>query len=86
MKRISSLLGVSVLAGAFTLGAYKLFLEPQPSTVISETDQQSANYIPTNYVPTINTTATMAASAAIDFSEAAEKTVNAVVHVKTLWN
>ncbi|WP_459211665.1 trypsin-like peptidase domain-containing protein [Aquimarina rhabdastrellae] len=79
MKRFLSLLIVAVLAGIFTLGTYKLFMEP--TTITVSENPETSNYIPTNYTPTMNTTAAAVASA-IDFSEAAEKTVNAVVHVK----
>ncbi|RZS92633.1 S1C family serine protease [Aquimarina brevivitae] len=79
MKRFLSLLVVAFLAGAITLGAYKLFLEPKP-VVITESKPATTSVQPTNYKVT-NTMSTAAASG-IDFSDAAEKTVNAVVHVK----
>ncbi|MDT0687288.1 trypsin-like peptidase domain-containing protein [Autumnicola psychrophila] len=80
MKKLASLLIVSVLGGALTLGSYKLFLEeeeissnlPLPST------EETSNFIPANYAEnrSYGTNA--------DFTEAAEKTVHAVVHVKNV--
>ncbi len=79
MKKIGSLLLVSVFAGAITLGAYKLFIENPNYAIIS--DANGATTFSTSYAPTnprgsgINE---------VDFTSAAEKTVNAVVHVKNL--
>lgn len=79
MKRFLSLLLVALLAGVFTLGAYKLFLEPEPVVI---TESSSPNITsPTTYAVN-NTGISGAVEAGIDFSLAAEKTVNAVVHVK----
>ncbi|WP_299685396.1 trypsin-like peptidase domain-containing protein [uncultured Dokdonia sp.] len=75
MKKIASLLSVAVLAGIITLGAYKLFIE-EPAPQVDLTQNQPSSipvYTPTAY--------TAAASSGIDFTEAAERTVNAVVHV-----
>jgi Do/DeqQ family serine protease len=75
MKQTMKLFTVALAAGAITLGGYKL-LE-------TKTDQQSdattrvslpINYTPTNFTTDIPTTT-------IDFTVAADKTVNAVVHV-----
>ncbi len=79
MKRFLSLLVVAILTGVVTLGAYKMFLEPE-AVVISETNDIKPSLIPTNY-STTNTSAAMSAMNT-DFTIAAEKTVNAVVHVK----
>ncbi len=79
MKRFLSLLIVAILAGIVTLGAYTMFLEPE-AVVITESSNSKPNLIPTNYTTT-NTNANWA-STNIDFTVAAEKTVNAVVHVK----
>lgn len=78
MKRFLSLLAVAILAGIFTLGAYKMFLEPD--TIVNQSET-TPNLIPTNYNLT-NTSANTIAASDIDFTVAAEKTVNAVVHVK----
>lgn len=79
MKRFFSLLAVAVLAGVLTLGTYKLFLEPE-QIVQQNNSQPNFSVIPTNYTPTNVTSA--ASADGIDFTLAAEKTVNAVVHVK----
>ncbi len=78
MKRYLSLLVVAVLAGVLTLGAYKIFLEPQ--NVVTAQNEAIPNLIPTTYTTT-STNANIP-NASIDFTLAAEKTVNAVVHVK----
>ncbi|WP_299188901.1 trypsin-like peptidase domain-containing protein [uncultured Aquimarina sp.] len=78
MKRFFSLLVVAILAGVMTLGAYKLFLEPDPVVVTRNDTTQKTSLIPTTYTATnVNNAGTN-----VDFTVAAEKTVNAVVHVK----
>ncbi len=78
MKKFMSLLGVAVLAGGITLGSYKLFLEPENQTTITEETPAIPNYIPTNY------NNRMVGATDNDFTIAAAKTVDAVVHVKHL--
>ncbi|TPN82084.1 trypsin-like peptidase domain-containing protein [Aquimarina algicola] len=80
MKKYLSLLVVAILAGVFTLGAYKLFIESEP--VIVAQSEVKPNFIPTNYTVTNTKNNTSALTSSIDFTYAAEKTVNAVVHVK----
>ncbi len=77
MKQMLRLFLVALVAGAATLGGYKLFVESEDVAATPE-KQQVTSFIPTNYTTSIPA----AASAGIDFTEAAEKTVNAVVHVK----
>ncbi len=77
MKKLLLLLVVSVIGGAITLGTYKLFLEKEQKVVIESTNSQPV-FMPTN-VSTIKPSS--AISQGIDFVEAAEKTVDAVVHV-----
>lgn len=79
MKRIASLLLVAIFGGAITLGAYVLFIENyKPVFAYTGNDVpifQTNN--PTNTIP----------GAGVDeanFTLAAEKTVNAVVHVKNM--
>ncbi len=79
MKRIGSLLLVSVFAGAITLGAYTLFFEKPNYTFVNGSDQ--ATTFDTSYTPT---SAKGAGINEVDFTIAAEKTVNAVVHVKNM--
>lgn len=79
MKRIGSLLLVAVFAGAITLGAYKLFFENSNYAIVESNDKGTV--FNTSLTPTspkgsgINE---------IDFTVAAETTVNAVVHVKSV--
>ena len=75
MKRFSNLFLVSLLSGATTLGAYKLLFD-------------NNGYF-SNNKNTLTTTATDSYtkrvglnSEVLDFTEAAEKTVHTVVHVK----
>lgn len=77
MKKLLLLLVVSVIGGAITLGTYKIFLEKEQKVVIESTNSQPV-FMPTN-VSTIKPSS--AISQGIDFVEAAEKTVDAVVHV-----
>ncbi|MEP5433270.1 MAG: trypsin-like peptidase domain-containing protein, partial [Flavobacteriaceae bacterium] len=78
-KRIASLLFVSVFAGAITLGAYKLFFEKENFTII--TQDNNNGIVNASYTPT---SARGAGINEVDFTNAAENTVNAVVHVKNI--
>ncbi|PTX61724.1 Do/DeqQ family serine protease [Kordia periserrulae] len=82
MKKFASLLLVSVLGGVISIGAYKFFSE-SPEKVEQASLFEKTSYVPTNFIntPTKNKSSE-AATAGIDFTYAAEKTVNAVVHVK----
>lgn len=79
MKKIGSLLLVAIFAGAITLGAYKLFFENSKFTIVESSDNG-----------TVFNTSLSATSAngsginEIDFTIAAENTVNAVVHVENV--
>jgi len=81
MKRFLSLLAVAILAGVLTLGAYKAFLEPEPEKIVITQSEPKTSAIPTAYT-VANTKLNAAAEVGADFTIAAEKTVNAVVHVK----
>ncbi len=72
MKQTIRLFLVALFAGAITLGGYKFFEE---KNTISFAPQQTSNYIPTNF-------STTAEGMNMDFTEAADKTIHAVVHVK----
>ena len=79
MKNLTSLLSVALLSGSITLGAYKLFIEKeasQPQIVEKKFTPVLPTYTPTSY--------TNAANSGIDFTKAAEKSVNGVVHVKNV--
>ncbi|MGB6267411.1 MAG: trypsin-like peptidase domain-containing protein, partial [Olleya sp.] len=81
MKKMLTLVLVSVLGGAITLGTYKTFLEKEETQIATEKTQDNPIFIPTNY----NTTKTaLAVTEGIDFTTAADKTLNAVVHVKNI--
>jgi Do/DeqQ family serine protease len=73
MKRFSSLFMISLLSGATTLGAYKLFIERKDSrnSIVS---MASSNY---------NRTVGLSGEA-VDFTVAAENAVHTVVHVKNV--
>ncbi|GAB3725575.1 trypsin-like peptidase domain-containing protein [Flavobacterium koreense] len=73
MKRLSSLFLVSLLSGATTLGAYKLFIEKDVD----------GNSIVTQAPSSFGKTVGMGAEN-IDFTSAAENAVHTVVHVKNV--
>ncbi|GAA4042994.1 trypsin-like peptidase domain-containing protein [Flavobacterium chungnamense] len=73
MKRLSSLFLVSLLSGATTLGAYKLFIEKDVN----------GNSIVTQAPSSFGRTVGMGAEN-IDFTAAAENAVHTVVHVKNV--
>jgi Do/DeqQ family serine protease len=79
MKKFGSLVLVSVFAGAITLGAYKLFFEKQNYAVVQSNNQ--ARVFDTSFTPTSTKGSGINE---IDFTVAAENTVNAVVHVKNV--
>ncbi|MCF6307986.1 MAG: trypsin-like peptidase domain-containing protein [Flavobacteriaceae bacterium] len=72
MKQTFKLFAVALIAGAFTLIGYKYFVENTEIAFI----QQNEN------PPTINTSYSTTVPTELDFTEAAEKTIHAVVHVK----
>lgn len=79
MKKIASLFLVSVFAGAITLGAYKLFFEKESYKLV--TSEEETPFVTTS---NLNTSAKGAGINEADFTIAAEKTVNSVVHVKNM--
>ncbi|MEM6719101.1 MAG: trypsin-like peptidase domain-containing protein [Bacteroidota bacterium] len=81
MKKFASLLLVSVLGGVISVGAYKFFSE-SPEKVEQASVFENTSYIPANLTNTPKEKTSEAATAGIDFTIAAEKTVHAVVHVK----
>ena len=70
MKRLGSIFLVSLFSGAITLGAYKLFMEPENTSSIS---------VAPNYTRNVSL-----GSENIDFTTAAETAVHSVVHVKNM--
>ena len=79
MKKIATLLLVSIFGGAITLGCYKLFIEKPNYTVVTE--DTGHGYFNTSYSPT---SAKGAGINEVDFTVAAQNTVNSVVHVKNV--
>lgn len=82
MKKFFSLLVVAIMGGLVTLGGYKLFFKD--TIIIKEQVPEKIEKVNTNFNPAFNSasTATGTYDASVDFTEAAEKTLNAVVHVK----
>lgn len=78
MKKILSLVLISALGGALTLGTYKLFLEPKDTLVVTTESSNPA------FLPTTNVNNLSSLNTAPDFTVAAENAVNAVVHVKNV--
>lgn len=76
MKNIVSMILIAVLGGTISLGAYVLFFD-RPQIQYEKKVDSLLNAIPTNY-----SNAMYAAVENTDFTVAAEKTLNAVVHVK----
>lgn len=77
MKKILTLVCVSALGGLLTLGGYKLFVEKENKEQLAA---EQVSDLPI-YVPT-NTTLNNSTDIAPNFVEAAEKSIDAVVHVK----
>lgn len=77
MKRFSPLFLVSLLSGVITLGAYKLLFE--------DNGYFSKNHnLITTLAPNYSAKAVGLAAEAVDFTDAAEKTIHTVVHVKNV--
>lgn len=77
MKKTANLFLVALLAGGLTLGAYKLFFEKETYKYVTE--DGNASFVTTS---NLATSPRGAGINDVDFTIAAEKTVNAVVHVK----
>ena len=80
MKKFFGLLGIAVLGGVLTLGGYKMLFND--TVIVERVVPEKMQTVKTNFNPTINRNSTAIAAAAIDFTLAAEKSLNAVVHVK----
>ena len=70
---------MAILGGTLTLGGYKMFFDKE-QVVIEKAVEKPIELVRTNYKPALNTTVTNAINT--DFTVAAERSVNAVVHVK----
>jgi len=83
MKKLISLLLMAVLGGLFSLTIYKSFLEEDRKVVYQWPDTPQSQYqSPVPIQKTANYT--NAAAEGIDFTQAAERTVNGVVHVSNV--
>lgn len=73
MKRFSSLFLVSLLSGATTIGAYKLFIEKdfERNSIVTQAQNSYGRNVGLS-------------SEAVDFTDAADKAVHSVVHVKNV--
>ena len=75
MKKLLTLVCVSALGGALTIGAYKQFFENSTIHKIVE-NPASSSFFPVNLTTNTN------GGTNVDFTTAANKTVHSVVHVK----
>ena len=75
MRKLLSLLVVSIMGGALTLGSYMLFIEEEP--LYLEDKGTIPSYTPVNFEAAPG-------SVMADFTEAASKSIHAVVHVKNI--
>tara|TARA_R110001583_G_scaffold145635_2_gene297638 strand:+ start:71750 stop:73156 length:1407 start_codon:yes stop_codon:yes gene_type:complete len=76
MKKIVSIVLFSIIGGVFTLVGYKYFFET-PQVIIEKQVDSSLTSLPINYRSSV-----VAGMENTDFTVAAEKTINSVVHVK----
>ena len=77
MKKLLTMVFASVLGGAIALGSYKTFFEKNNTVYVTKTETQP-QYFNTSNSPNLG------ALEKTDFTEAAEKTVHSVVHVKNV--
>ena len=77
MKNISQLFVVSLLSGALTLGAYKLLFDS--NSPFSLNDKPVTTLASDSYGRKVGLSANV-----LDFTEAADKTIHSVVHVKNV--
>lgn len=78
MKTFTKILATSLLSGAITLGSYKLFFEKPNETI------ESKNGTTIAMAPAYSNQKVSSVANAIDFTTAAENTINTVVHVKNV--
>jgi len=77
MKKVLEILGIAFLGGAIALGGYKFLFEKEHIKIV-EKDNAILQTVKANYTPTVINSS----STPTDFTEAANNTVHAVVHVK----
>ena len=78
MKKFITLVFVSMFGGLLTLGGYKMFIEKDHEQLTVEQSSDFPVYVPTTATNSLNDTSVIAPN----FVEAAEKSLDAVVHVK----
>ncbi len=78
MKSFIKTLGIAILGGAVVLGSYKLFIEEEPQHLLYKNTSSQEDTAP---IQAVNYTEATTIGG-VDFTQAAEKTVHAVVHVK----
>ncbi|GGW65114.1 Do/DeqQ family serine protease [Winogradskyella epiphytica] len=78
MKKVITLVFVSALGGLLTLGGYKLFIEDEKQPLKVEQTSDFPVFVPASTHNTINSNSVDAPN----FVEVAEKSLDAVVHVK----
>ncbi|MFV8282510.1 trypsin-like peptidase domain-containing protein [Christiangramia marina] len=76
MKKIANLILASALGGAMTLGSYKLLVEDDNTASYENKSESAESFLPVSNTPNYGTN--------VDFTDAAEKTIHAVVHVKNV--
>ncbi len=77
MKKIIGTLGIAFFGGVIALSGYKIAIEKQ-QVVVEKNIAPIVQTVNANYTPTVINSS----STPTDFTEAADKTVHAVVHVK----
>ncbi|WP_064967790.1 trypsin-like peptidase domain-containing protein [Tenacibaculum ovolyticum] len=77
MKKILGTLGIAFLGGVISLAGYKAMIE-SPQVIVERNIEPTLQTVKANYTPTVINSS----STPTDFTEAADKTVHAVVHVK----
>ncbi|KAB1159677.1 PDZ domain-containing protein [Tenacibaculum aiptasiae] len=77
MKKVFRTLGIAFFGGVVALAGYKIAIE-KPQVIVEKTVEPTLQTVKASYTPTVINSS----SKPTDFTEAAEKTVNAVVHVK----
>lgn len=80
MKKFFGFLGMAVFGGALTLGGYKLLFND--TVIVKKNVPNSTGIVQTNFSTAYDTKANAIAAETVDFTNAAEKTLNSVVHVK----
>jgi len=76
MKKTATIIGISILSSVFTLVLF-IALKPDSNSTYS-TSEQHPPYFQTNY------SSALVAGESTDFTTAADKTINTVVHVKNV--